>query len=463
MGDRKPIGYDIMDKTTTKIAAVVVVAIVIIAAVAIVLSNDKSEESTATIDSQLQIRGNANGDYTIDSKDMDILQDVKSGKSKLESYPLADVNNDGKVDDTDVSLLQNLIDRKEGSTAYVICYDTSGSTTTVKVSYPLRNVVTYGTNIQMPALYANGGQYVAGYFNSSYDVAESSMKSTAKDLEGETRKISDASWKNLTVLASEKTLGAVLIDYSGVAQFTSARVADLDAAGIPMIIYPSANASDEIKTVLTLGFLFGGDCEKLGVNYAQASWDVINEIKDKVGSMSSKQTYIALTMYIYICQNDSTFNTSGIEAGGKPYYEVNSEFKSKYAGTGSTKMTSTEALANYTDVNALLNNRSMDWGLTSDEVKNLIVSTWEHSNSGTSSTEFFKGFEEKLTYVNNLLPGAVKVAYMANALYGDTFTESWANSILQKFIDMGTEPLKGQTLDTIVAYFDYIDYQTAKI
>ena len=453
-----------MNKSTTMIVAVAVVAIVVIAAVAVMFTgNGNSGDSDATIASQLQIRGNANDDYTIDSKDMDILNDVIDGKKTLKDYPLADVNNDGKVDDTDKSLLQDLIDRKSGTTAYVLCLDRNGNPTTVSCTYPLRNVVPYGTNMQLPTLFANGGQYVAGYFVSSYTTAESSINSSAKDLEGSQRQITDAAWKNFTALDASINggIGAFLIDYSGIAQITDARQADLDAAQIPAIIYPSANTEDEITTVLTLGFLFGGDCEKMGVKYAQASWNVLDTIDKKVGDLSDadRSSYICCTMYIYICQNDSTFNTSAATAGGIPYYKVNSDFEKTYAGSGSTKMSSTEALANYTDVDSIINNRSMDWGLSAEEYKELAIDTWAHDNKGIPSYDYFKGYEDRLVYVNNLLPGAVKVAYMAHALYEDEFSIDWADGILQDFIDMGTNPLKGQTLDTILAYLDQDMYE----
>lgn len=448
------------------IAAVAVVAVVIIAAAAVLLVNNDSKDADAAIASQLQIRGNANDDYTIDDKDMAILDDIMSGKKSLEDYPLADVDGDNDVTDKDKQLLQDLIDRKTGTTVYVLCLDKNGNNTTVACTYPLRNVVPYGTNMQMPLLYANGGQYVAGYFTSTYDVAEKSINAGAVDLKGSQRQISDASWKNFTTLDGSISggVGALLVDYSGVSQITEARAADLDAAGIPMITYGSADAEDEITTVLTLGFLLGGDCEKMGVEYAQKSWNVLEAIDDKVGNLSDreKSTYIGFSMYIYICQNDSTFNTSAIVAGGLPYYKTNSEFAEKYKGAGSTKMTSTEALSNYKDVDALINTRSMDWGLSADKVNNLIIETWDHDNKGVSSREYFSGLEDKLVYVNNLLPGAVKVAYMAHALYGEEFSESWADGVLQDFIDLGTEPLEGQTLDTIVAFINLSDYEKAK-
>ena len=452
----------------TIIAAVIVVAIVVGAGAIVIVSNDDKGGSDAPIASKLQIRGNANDDATIDADDMAIVNDILDGKKSLEDYPLADYNGDGKVDQEDKRQLRDLIDRKEGTTVYVLCLDTNGNPTTVSCTYPLRNIVTYATNMQLPVLYANGGQYIAGYFNTSYKVAESSISDTAENLKGKSREITDEAWKNFTELDGKLSesggVGALLADSSGVSQFTESRVSDLEAAGIPLIIYSSADTNAEIETVLTVGFLLGSDCENKSYDYAQKSWNVIDQINNKTKSLSDadRKNYVSCTMYIFICQNDSTYNSSPATAGGIPYYTLNDEFKTKYAGTSSTKMSTTEALSNYTDIDCIINNRSMDYGLTADDVKSMIIDTWDHSNKGVSSTEYFKGFEDKLVYVNNILPGAVKVAYMAHALYSDMFTLEWADNILQEFIDMGYGPLAGQTLDTIVSYIDVNTYNIAK-
>lgn len=455
-----------MDKSMmTKVVVVAVVVVIAAAACVVYFNNGSSSGKDAKIDTELQIRGNVNGDYTIDNEDMKILDEILAGTKDAKDYPLADANNDNDVDTKDKELIQDIIDRKSGITVYVLCQDNKGKETTVPVTYPLRNVVTYATNLQLPALYAGGAPYIAGYFSRSYDVAESGLDD-AVSMGGTTRQISDASWSKFTAFDAELResgkggVGAVIVDYSGIAQFTDARMADLKAAEIPMMAYSSADAEQEITTVLTLGFLFGEDCEKKSLKYAQESWNVIDYVKSKMEG-KKQNSYISLNMYIYICQNDSTFNYVGQSAGGIPYYKVNSSFASKYSGTGSTKMTSVEALSNYTDVNSLINIRSMDWGLTADEKKQSIVDTWDHDNAGTSSAEFFKGFEDKLFYIDNLLPGAVKVAYVAHGLYGDQFSLSWADGVLKTFIDLDFGPLKGQTMDSVLAFFDYDDYKAA--
>ena len=449
----------------TAIIAVVVVAVLVVAGVGafLLMNGGGSNHDYDNVESKLMVRGNANGDYTIDKQDLTIIEDIIDGKLIGGNYPLADANNDGVVNDKDKSLVKDIIDRKDGITVYVVCNDVNGKDTTVEVKYPLRNVVPYGTNMQMPCLFANGGQYVVGYFVHSYEVAEKSISAAAVDLKGSQRTITDAAWANFTALdaslASKGGVGALLVDHSGIAQITEQRKADLDAAGIPMIDYSSADATDELTTVLTLGFLFGGDCEKVGLNYAKTGWDVKEKIESTLKKVDlAKKTYICGTMYIYICGASSSFNTSATTAGGLAYASVNADFAAKYT-KNSTKMASTEALSNYTDAQIFINNRSMDWGLDKDETKELIIDTWDHDNSGVSSREYFKDFEDKLVYVNNLLPGGVKLAYMAHAMYGDQFSREWADGVLKDYMKMGTDPFTGVDFDEVLAYITFDDYK----
>ena len=449
-----------------KIGAIIAVIIVVVAACAVLLNSgdDGKNDSEAKIESSLMIRGNANNDYTIDSKDMEIVKDVKSGAKSLDDYPLADVDGDGEITQNDIDILQNMIDRKAGK-VYVVTLDRLGNEVNVSVDYPLRNVVTYGTNMEMPLVYAGGGKYVAGYFNLSYDNAQSSITDKAVDLKGDKRKITDASWANFTKLDAdlEKGIGAFLVDYSGISQITEARDADLKAAGIPMLSYKSADSVVDSATVLTLSYLFGTDTEDIGQKYAQLRDKVISEIDSKLSSLSDvdRTTFIAFNMYYYVCGPDSTYASTSLTAHGKPYSEVNADFAAKYQNN-STPMESVEALSNYKDVDALVNIRSIDWVSDAKAANDTILETWDHKNKGGLSSEYFKGFEDRLTYINNLLPGPAKLAYTAAALYGEYFSFEWADGILQECIDMGLEPLKEYTIDQLVPYFDYAKYQACK-
>jgi len=226
-----------------------------------------------------------------------------------------------------------------------------------------------------------------------------------------------------------------------------------------MIDYSSADATEELTTVLTLGFLFGGESEKIGLNYAKLGWNVVEKIDSTLAKADiAQKSYICGTMYIYICGAKSSFNTSATTAGGIAYASLNAEFNEKYS-KNSTKMASTEALSNYTDAQIFINNRSMDWGLDEDEIIDMIIDTWDHDNSGVSSREYFKDFEDKLVYVNNLLPGGVKLAYMAHAMYGELFDRDWADGVLKDYMKLGTDPFDGIDFEEVLAYITFDDYK----
>lgn len=284
---------------------------------------------------------------------MAILDSIIAGDKELKDYPLADIDGSGEVDDKDKKILQDMLDHKEGTTVYVETLDVDGNNKTVQVTYPLRNVVTYATNMEMPVVYAGGGEYVAGYFTKSYKNAQASVSSEAVDLKGSQRQITTASWANFTKLDSDlkasgsNGIGAFLVDYSGISQITASRVSDLEAAEIPMLAYESADSSVEGATVVTLSYLFGEKTESIGQKYAQLSDKVVSHIDSKFENVSKDKlkTYISITMYISICGPESTFGTTPATAHGIPYSEVNSDFAKKYT-KNTTKMDSVEALSN---------------------------------------------------------------------------------------------------------------------
>ena len=463
-----------MNQKTMMIAAIAVVAVVIVAGAAVVMmNNDKDENSSGDTSNRLtpilQIRGNANGDYKIDSSDLNIVKDVIDGKKTLKDYPLADANNDGKVDQTDVDLLNDILDRKNETVMHVLSYDISGNQIDVSVKYPLNNIVPLGTNIIEPLIYVGASNYMAGYFYSSYTNAEKPMTDHATDLKGPSRGINDASWKNFNDLDAKlkadsgSGIGALVLDYS-VKNIDSTYMSDLEAAKIPLLIFPSADAVSEVAAATTVSFLLGSETEEIGKKYAIDSYTVIDQIEAKVSKLTDdqKSNFICLNMNIYVCQNDSTFNTTPVTAGGLPYYKVNAKFAEKYAGSSSTKMASVEALSNYKDIEHMFNIKTVDVG--TDDINAQIISVWDAtSTKGVKYIDYFKDLEnyEDLVYVNNILPGAVKLAYMAHILYPEDFSRDWANSVFNTFVDGKYGALDGQSLTSVYTLITYDDYQNA--
>lgn len=121
-----------MDK---KIIAVVAVAILIVAAAsAFILTKDKDNGSSRVmLNETLDVFGNANGDWTIDSADVELLEKIIKVNSNDDTtddidwekdYPFADANHDGKIDQSDIDQTKALID---GKAEYVNMYDGLGN------------------------------------------------------------------------------------------------------------------------------------------------------------------------------------------------------------------------------------------------------------------------------------------------------------------------------------------------
>lgn len=462
-------GSDKMEKKTVTIVAVVLVIIIVVAAAVIIINGSGKDTSKSDVRYALQIMGNADEGLTIDSKDVNIIQEIVDGKLDFKDYPMADANNDGRVNTADVELVKDIVNRKSGITIYVVNYGISGSDDgkeiVTPVKYPLTKVVPYGVNIVEPIIAVDGGRSVAAYFSSGYPIQEASMKGV--DLKGGTRSIGDAAWKNFITTDASVGFDAFILTYDARAQVLDTYREDLKASNIPLICYPAANPDGEVSAALTLGFLFGGNSEKLGQKYAEIYEDVLDDIEKKVTSKGTKEAvYLAMTMYTSICQNDSTFNTIGAAASGMPYYKTDADFAAKYKGTSSTTTKSLEAMSNL-NMDVILNFRSMDQVNSSADIKDTIVETFEYTNSsGIQLLALLKTtdiYEDHAFLINNTLPAPAKVAYSAYAMYGDKLSIDWANSVMQEFIDGGFTSFAGKTIkDNIVTIFGYKDYQAAK-
>jgi len=457
-----------MDKKTIAIiAAVAVVAVVIIAAAVIMTSGKDTSKSDVRYG--LQIMGNADEDTTFSQKDVNIIEAIIKGDLNAKDYPYADADNNGKINDKDVALVKDIIDRKSGITLYVVNVDPStdgekGIVTEVK--YPISKIVPYGVNIIEPIVAIDGGKNVAGYFAKGYPVNEESMN--GEDLKGGSRSIGDAAWKNFITLDSKVGVDAFIISYDNKAQLLDTYRADLEAAGIPLICYAAANPDGEVTGALTIGFLMGGESEKLGQKYAQIYEKVLDKV-DKVTKNlkdDEKTSCLSMIMYASFCQNDSTYNNTGAAAGGIPYYKVDPAFAEKYKGTGSTALSSVEAMADiYPD--KILNYRSIDQVTSAAEINSEIIETWEHENSKKISAKMLFEYAEMdnddFYFINNILPSPVKVAYSLFIQYPDSVTKEWADSVLQEFIDDGFTSYKGKTIaENFVTIFDYQDYLDLK-
>ena len=455
-------------KMMTIIAVVAVVAVVAIAAV--VLTSGGKDTSKSDVRYGLQVMGNADEDTTISQKDVNIIEDIAAGKLQFKDYPYADANNDGKVDSKDVELTKKILNREKGTVIYIKNYDPTTddmSQKVIPVTYPISKIVPFGVNVVEPIIAIDGGKVVAGYFTKSYPNQEASMK--GEDLKAKSsREIGDEAWKNFVTLDSKVGVDAFIISYDNKAQLKDTYVEDLESAEIPIICYPAAIPDGEISAALTIGFLIGGESEKLGQKYAEIYEEVLNKVESALKDVKEKErsSFLSMIMYASICQNDSNYNYNGMPAGGIPYYKIDADFAEKYKGTGSTALSTVEAMADL-HPDKVLNYRSIDQTTSSAEIEAEIVDAWEHQNSKKISAQMlFEHAEfdnDDFYFISNILPAAAKVAYSAHILYSDKFSADWADSILQKYIDGNFTSYKGMTIaENFVTIFNYQDYLDQK-
>lgn len=449
------------NKLLTGIVAVVVV-IAVVAAVYVVISSpdDTPPSGEEYSDLQLMIYGNANNDFTIDQSDRDLIEGIISGEVSggLEQYPFADADCNGIVDSADVDLVQSLIDR-EPCDINVACLDMNGEQTHVTASYPMDNISLIGLNIINSALYANAGSHVVAYASPSgiYENAHASMEGV------DIWSASAFDWQTFMQIDTETPIDAVFLDYSYISSFLDAETLSLfDEAGISVIIYAPSSPDAQTSAAATIGFLCGDETERVGYEFAQLCIEVKDEIESRTADIpdEDRATFIGATMYIVLLNNSNASQEIGIMAGGIPYYETNEEYRELYDAPSVNPMNiNRESLANFQDADVYMSVRTSDFG---GDAQQAVIDNFEYVYYNICNClEFYDGVLDRFCFINNLLPGVIKSAYMAEMLYPDLF-EGYGDEVAQRFIDAGFAPFQGQTVESLMGCMTYQDYLDAK-
>lgn len=117
------------------VAAVIVILVAAGAGAAFFVSKDGNDDKKEAFEttSRLLVYGNANNDNYLDYKDVDLVRKIIDERLKWQlHYPYADANRDGRVDNADITVIQNFIAGKPGTMYYRDWNDSVSS-----VPYPL--------------------------------------------------------------------------------------------------------------------------------------------------------------------------------------------------------------------------------------------------------------------------------------------------------------------------------------
>ena len=117
-----------------KLIAIVLIAVLVVAGCAIPLILRDNGDNSAPVSLELQVYGNADGDWKITEGDIDFIEKIISGEEEKSVY--ADANLDGKIDQKDIDQVRGLLD---GSATDVWIVDGEGRD--MKVGRDIKRII----------------------------------------------------------------------------------------------------------------------------------------------------------------------------------------------------------------------------------------------------------------------------------------------------------------------------------
>ncbi|MCL2317673.1 MAG: dockerin type I repeat-containing protein [Methanomassiliicoccaceae archaeon] len=427
-----------MKMITSKMLTIAVIAIVVVAGVGVAwIALGGSGKENVTINANLEVFGNANNDGKIDQADITLINDIIAGKASFGDYPLADANNDGKVDAEDVELVTRILNANSDNKVRIkIINHYDGRDVVVDVLYPITSAVSTG---------AANSLLIYKYLGICNEIKGLSW-STAPDsvLFSEFMPISTEA-KRLETSATRMNVDKVsnLVDTQGI---TAAITADnrtylqaeeplLKGAGIDVVrVQPAAvDAKSYMSTVLMIAFLFDTD----GKGYMSKCSDLIDwyetfltDLNDKLKGIQKKAKAIAAS------------STDGVSTDTSDYTDVLRAAGAEFPITGINFGGSTSKTYNGTS-DTWLNVFEIDYVMCIRT--STTAFSWYGGSALTTGTATLK------TYMNNWrtlecyennnvyvicgdMPVMLRIAYAAQTMYSDIFGSDYAYNLNVGFV-----------------------------
>lgn len=406
---------------TKQIVAVFVVAVIVIAAAAVVLSRNNGDDSTPPVSGEIQsgaFYGNVNGDSRVDENDKSVIESIIDGEYTLEDYPLADANLDGVVDQNDLDVVDSVINNEQ-TTVYVV----NATNNAVAVPYPIGNfAVSAGTNMKSIISILGLGDMdnlkgVALDTGDVSDVLDSKLGSALDEgritcLTEDSRKLTAESLNLLT----QNRIDLVFSEESGMS--TEAEVVSaIENLGISYLEFNLMNFDDQIMAISSMGILLG--CEDEAERYISWSQGVLDAIRESEGDQYGTKTVLCVVMSNSVSGSSSDYYAASEMAGG-------------------------DNLADWEDSTKKFNegdNWLLDGKYNADYIFHFRTLVYPDGMSQDDIAKYAGYFEDTYTYqndgyylINGSLPLPVRLAVMAETMYGDCFDEGWSQSIFQEYV-----------------------------
>lgn len=293
------------DYMNNKLIAIAAVAVLLIAgASAVILINRNGDDSERVmLDETLDVYGNANGDWTIDQKDIDLIEKLIDDESidwKTE-YPFADANGDGVIDRKDADQTKALI---EGKAEYVNMNDGLGNYKHIRCN-PGRIAVDQIQICEYISIMGQGDKVVCGDFPAS-------ILGNVFYFDQEIESYGSNSSPDYEKIRS-MNVDLYLTFYTSAYDEKVAKLSGTDVVYLGLYLTDTLNleSSSFVKAFLKGGYIFNDETRaKEYVNWLLETRDKIKSISDKVSESDRKNILITNYGSSYFSFPDSMNNVS---------------------------------------------------------------------------------------------------------------------------------------------------------
>ena len=351
------------------------------------------------------------------------------------------------MDDKDIQVVQDIIDKKATKVWNVNYHDTNSDgimdEELVETAWPISSIITTGSANTFMMLYlcdivseVKGASFGSG--NDTYLFGDTFLKDAKSSDKGcvklgtssQSIEFENGKAGSTNVIAEQKVT-CVLSDWNR-SYLTNEKA--FETAHIDVVRIAAASFDKEVYThsISLLGFLFQKESRAAEiVNLYNETKDAIQKVVDKIPN-NKVAKLAASSMNGYLSSEDSDYTAVGLYAGG--------EFALKgydFGGSTSIKVADNLGVYKYEDWNYILHIRtSMNYKQVSSASQvDTIISDWA---SYTSAFKEWKNANSGQFFISGVIPVPLRVAYSAYAMYGDLedvgATKAWADGLHQKYI-----------------------------
>lgn len=436
-----------------QLMAIVVVIIVVIAAVSVAayaMIGDDDDDEVPALGSSLEVYGNANGDYVIDETDRSLAESIiRDNLEWEETYPFADANYDGVVDEADLEQIDAIINAS--ATNRVVIYhnaqDPDGRYV-VDTTYPILSAsmsTAQTTTILLKTIGIVNEIVGINYSDTTPTTSDAYVYADYFDIMVEERRVGSGSGVNVDAasnLVTEYGMSAYIYSSS------SSRIsneAQLEGAGIDCIQVADgvADPDDFNCAVLLLGFLFdNGSNGYMDVAIRYVEWvnefwaDMQQHLEPVTSGAMEKKSGVASSMSTYISVKTSTNTDVIVQAG---MYCPVADRNSSTGGTTIVYNGDTDTWLNNIDLDyvVILKGSSEGWSWFDKDYSPESLPHTANSSSYSYHVNNFRTLEcfmeGNVFIVSTMMPAPLKSAVIAEHIYPELFDEGWASEYLYEF------------------------------